>query len=117
MLGNLVQSVQIISPMDIRDIVWQTFTSCVGWPVQSFWPLNHDDGKFFNLCRCWYKYYPFSIEMITATCRSYDKQIMICGNNSGKLILSNYPAPQANVSCFDFINLQLWINYLKSHIA
>jgi microtubule-associated protein-like 6 len=73
---------QITSASSLRDVHWETWTCTLGWPVQGIWPPEADGTD------------------VNSVDRSPDKNLLVTADDSGKVKLFRYPAPQTEGSAF-----------------
>ncbi|OQS03517.1 microtubule-associated protein, partial [Thraustotheca clavata] len=64
---------QITSARSLRDVIWETWTSTLGWPVQGIWPPCADGTD------------------INSTHRSSSHTLLVTGDDFGKVKLFRYP--------------------------
>jgi len=69
-------------PSKLKDLEWATSHCTVSWGTQGFWSL-------YNKGEC---------DVLTSTDRNSSKEMLLCGDKSGTLHLSNYPFLKAVAS-------------------
>eukprot|EP01032_Pedospumella_encystans_P008376 gene8376-9951_t len=70
---NCLTGKQIVSPTEVRDVKWATFTCKLGWPVQGVWPANADGTD------------------VNSVDRSPDGKYLVSGDDFLRVKLFQYP--------------------------
>jgi microtubule-associated protein-like 6 len=73
--------VEILSSMEVRDVVWHTFTCPLGWPVQGIYDADEDSGEKGS-------------PSVNAVCRNNNWQalsVLAAADSKGRIRLFNYP--------------------------
>jgi len=70
---NCLTGKQIVSPTEVRDVKWATFTCKLGWPVQGVWPAEADGTD------------------VNSVDRSPDGKYLVSGDDFLRVKLFQYP--------------------------
>lgn len=80
---KVLEKREILSSMEVRDVIWDTFTCPLGWPVQGIYDTEDeriDEEK--------------EATVISAVCRNRNWQslaVLVAADSSGRVRLFNYP--------------------------